>query len=157
MTNQPKADGKAVKTKSTFRMECSVSNNIKANAEKIWELLTAADNYTKWNSTLNSLEGNIALGGTVKMKVPQAPGRIFKVKVTEFTPNKTMLWQDGFAPMFMGKRYFTLSPNTDGTIRFTMSEVFSGLMLPMIAGKLPDFKPIFERYAADLKKEAEKI
>jgi hypothetical protein len=36
-----------------------------------------------------------------------------------------------------------------------MSEVFSGLMLPMIGSRLPDFGPIFERYAADLKKEAE--
>jgi hypothetical protein len=31
-----------------------------------------------------------------------------------------------------------------------------GLMLPMIGGWLPDFGPIFERYAADLKVEAER-
>jgi hypothetical protein len=37
-----------------------------------------------------------------------------------------------------------------------MSETFSGLMLPMIAKRLPDFGPIFERYTADLKAEAEK-
>jgi hypothetical protein len=37
-----------------------------------------------------------------------------------------------------------------------MTEVFSGPMLPMIAGRLPDFGPIFERYAADLKAEAER-
>jgi hypothetical protein len=154
MTNQP--TGKAIKTSTTFRLECSVSNSIKASPEKIWKLLTDAENYTKWNTTLESLEGNIALGGTVKMKVPQAPGRIFKVKVKEFMPNKSMLWQDGFAPMFMGRRYFTLQPGIDGTTVFTMSEVFSGLMLPMIAGKLPDFAPIFEQYAADLKSAAEK-
>ena len=29
-------------------------------------------------------------------------------------------------------------------------------MLPMIAGRLLDFGPIFEQYAADLKTEAEK-
>lgn len=154
MANQ--SFGKATKTRTTFRLECSVSNNIKASPEKIWNLLTDAGNYTKWNRTLESLEGNISLGGTVKMKVPQAPGRIFKVKVKEFTPNKSMLWQDGFAPMFMGRRYFTLQPGIDGNTVFTMSEIFSGLMLPMIAGKLPDFAPIFEQYAADLKSAAEK-
>jgi hypothetical protein len=37
-----------------------------------------------------------------------------------------------------------------------MTEVFSGLMLPMIGGRLPDFGPIFERYAADLKARAER-
>jgi hypothetical protein len=37
-----------------------------------------------------------------------------------------------------------------------MTEEFSGIMLPLIAPKLPDFGPIFERYAADLKAESEK-
>jgi hypothetical protein len=37
-----------------------------------------------------------------------------------------------------------------------MAEVFSGLMLPMIKGSLPDFGPPFEAYAADLKREAER-
>ena len=30
------------------------------------------------------------------------------------------------------------------------------LMLPMIAGSLPDFGPAFEKYVTDLKKESEK-
>lgn len=38
---------------------------------------------------------------------------------------------------------------------FEMSEVFTGLMLPMIAGSLPDFVPVFDQYAADLKRAAE--
>ncbi|MFN0032703.1 MAG: SRPBCC family protein [Flavobacteriales bacterium] len=150
------SNGKAQKTRTTFKLTCSVSNKINATPEKIWKLLTDADNYTKWNSTLTSLEGEIALGGLVKMKVPEAPGRVFKVKVVEFKSNRSMLWQDGFAPMFMGRRYFTLTPGNDGSTVFSMSEVFTGLMLPMIAGKLPDFVPIFEKYADDLKKEAEK-
>jgi hypothetical protein len=48
-----------------------------------------------------------------------------------------------------------VTPSSNDTTTFEMTEVFSGLMLPMAAGRLPDFKPIFERYAADLKKEAE--
>ena len=36
-----------------------------------------------------------------------------------------------------------------------MTEVFTGLMLPMIAGSLPDFVPVFETYATDLKNAAE--
>lgn len=37
-----------------------------------------------------------------------------------------------------------------------MTEVLSGLMLPLIAGSLPDFAPSFTQYAADLKREAER-
>jgi hypothetical protein len=35
-----------------------------------------------------------------------------------------------------------------------MTEEFSGLMLPMIRGSLPDFAPIFEAYAQDLARAA---
>ena len=148
-------DGKAVKTRTTFRMRCMVSTSIAAAPEKVWSLLTDAADYTKWNSTLTSLEGSISLGGVVRMTVPESPGRTFKVTVSEFEPSRSMVWRDGFAPMFQGVRTFTLEQRgTDATF-FTMSEEFSGLMLPLIAGKLPDFAPIFERYAADLKRAAE--
>ena len=36
-----------------------------------------------------------------------------------------------------------------------MHEVFRGAMLPMIAKSFPDFGPIFEAYAQDLKTAAE--
>jgi hypothetical protein len=57
--------------------------------------------------------------------------------------------------MFKGVRTFTVAPDAEGGTTFAMTEVFSGVMLPLIAGSLPDFGPIFETYAADLKREAE--
>lgn len=145
----------ATMTKTTFRQECAVSAVIAAEPARIWRLLTSVDDMTRWNSTLTSVEGKAELGGTVRMKVPEAGDRVFKVKVTSFTPEREMVWKDGNPVMFLGVRTYRLTPNSDGTTNFSMAEVFSGLMLPMIRGQLPDFKPIFERYAADLKKEAE--
>ena len=147
---------RAAKTASTFRKECTVSADIQAPAEKIWALLTRPEDMTRWNSTLTSIEGNIELGGTVRMQVPEAPGRTFKVKVTRLVPNKEMVWRDGNPVMFLGIRTYSLTPAPgSAATRFQMSETFSGLMLPMIAKRLPDFGPIFERYTADLKAEAE--
>lgn len=120
-------------------------------------LLTRADDMVRWNSTLTNVEGNIEPGGTVEMQVPEAPGRTFKIKVTRFVPNQEMVWRDGTPGLFLGVRTYSLTPSPDQTAtRFELTEVFSGLMLPMIAARLPDFGPIFERYAADLKAEAEK-
>jgi uncharacterized protein YndB with AHSA1/START domain len=137
--------------------ECAVSTEINAAPDKVWALLTRADDMVRWNSTLTNVEGNIEPGGTVKMQVPEAPGRTFKVKVTRFVPNQEMVWRDGNPVMFLGVRTYSLTPRPDETAtRFELTEVFSGLMLPMIAARLPDFGPIFERYAADLKAEAEK-
>jgi uncharacterized protein YndB with AHSA1/START domain len=142
-------------SRSTFRMETSVATDIDAPVERVWSLLTDAPGMTGWNSTLTSIEGPIELSGTVKMRVPEAPGRTFAPKVTRFEANRMMEWREG-NPLFLGVRTYTLTPGRDGhSTRFEMTEVFSGLMLPMIAGRLPDFGPIFERYATDLKARAE--
>ncbi|MBL8743964.1 MAG: SRPBCC domain-containing protein [Myxococcales bacterium] len=142
------------KQESAFRMSVTVKTEIAANADAVWARLTDAAGYTSWNSTLESLEGSIVLGGSVSMKVPEAPGRTFKVKVVAFEPGRLMVWRDGFFPMFEGSRIFTLTPRGARTT-FEMSETFRGLMLPLIKKSLPDFGPIFDRYAADLKKVCE--
>lgn len=148
---------KAVKTRSTFRMRCAVAAEINAPPERVWEILTKADDMTRWNSTLTSIEGDISLGEIVKMQVPEAPGRTFTVKVTRFVPNKEMVWRQGNPLLFLGVRTYSVGTNPAGSpTRFQMTEEFSGLMLPMIAGRLPDFGPIFERYAADVKAESER-
>jgi len=136
-------------------MECGVAIDIAAKPEKIWALLTTAADFPRWNSTVTSIEGRIALGEKIRVRVPLAPKRVFKLQVSAFEPGKRMVWQDGAPPMFKGVRTFALSPRANGSIEFSMVEVFSGLMLPMIAGSLPDFGPAFEQYAADLKRAAE--
>jgi uncharacterized protein YndB with AHSA1/START domain len=143
------------KTGSTFRVECRVAITIAAPPERIWALLTDAAGFARWNSTVTSIEGTIALGERVKIRVPVSD-RTFSPKVTELVANARMVWRDGMAPMFKGERTFTLTPHGDGTTEFEMVETFSGLMLPMIKGSLPDFAPVFDRYARDLKKEAER-
>jgi hypothetical protein len=149
------ADYKATSSATTFRMETAVVINIKTSADKIMALLTNASDFTKWNSTVISVDGQIKQGEKIKLVSKLDPKRTFNLKVSELTPT-TMIWHDGFAPMFSGVRTFSLSPKSDGTSDFSMTEVFKGIMLPMIKGSLPDFKPNFEQYALDLKTAAEK-
>jgi hypothetical protein len=66
-----------------------------------------------------------------------------------------MTWTGGFAPMFKGVRTFRLKPLSDGSTDFAMEERFSGLMLPLVKGSMPDFGPVFQTYANDLKRAAE--
>jgi hypothetical protein len=117
--------------------------------------LTDAPAFPRWNSTVTSIEGEIAEGRTLKVRVPTAPQRVFKPKVSNVERGRSMTWSDGMAPMFKGVRTFTLTPNADGSTEFSMKEEFSGLMLPMIKRSLPDFAPVFEAYADDLKHAAE--
>jgi hypothetical protein len=149
-------NGRAVKSASAFRMECGVAVRIGATPERVWALLTNAAGFPRWNSTVTSIEGEIALGNKLAVKVPLAPKRTFRPKVVTFDSERKMEWAEGAAPMFRGRRTFTLTPGSDGSVEFSMVEVLTGLMLPMIKGSLPDFAPAFEKYAADLKREAER-
>jgi len=136
-------------------MDCAIRTTIEASPAAIWALLTDAAGFPRWNSTVTSIEGEIAEGSTLILKVPTAPDRVFKPKVSQVEPQRSMVWSDGMAPMFKGVRTFALTPNADGTTSFHMREEFTGLMLPMIKSSLPDFAPVFETYAADLKRAAE--
>lgn len=145
----------ATKNESAFRLEYAVAVSIHARPEDIWARLTDAAAFPRWNSTVTSIEGEIAQGQRLTIRVPIAPGRAFKPRVTSIEPGKRMVWSDGMAPMFKGERTFVLTPRADGTTEFAMSEAFAGLMLPMIKRSLPDFRPAFEQYATDLKRACE--
>jgi hypothetical protein len=144
----------AEKTESLFAMSYTVSCDIAAPPNRVWGLLTDAAGFPSWNSTVSRIEGTIAPGNKLAIQVPLAPGRTFTPKVTTFEVDREMVWQDGTWPMFSGKRTFTLTPKA-GALEFKMTEEFTGVMLPMIKGSLPDFRQAFDTYAADLKRAAE--
>lgn len=147
---------RTTQTSRAFRLECATEITVHAPPARIWWLLTNAADFPRWNSTVTRITGPIEQGTRLAVEVVAAPGRTFKPTVTQLEPERTMVWSDGFAPMFKGVRTFTLTPHRDGSTGFAMVEVLSGLMLPMIRRALPDFAPIFDAYAQDLKREAER-
>lgn len=145
-------NGTATTTKTTFSRETTVSINIDANPVIVWSLLTNASDFARWNSTIVSIEGNIALGEKIQLKSTLDTSRTFKLKVKTFEKDSTLIWGDG-----KGDRTYTLIPNGNGGVTFTMTEKIGGLMFPMYAKYIPSFDESFEQFAADLKKEAEII
>jgi uncharacterized protein YndB with AHSA1/START domain len=144
--------GKATTTKKTFSRETSVSTTIFADAAIVWALLTHSSDFPRWNSTITSLKGEIREGGTIELKSTLDEKRIFKLKVKELVPEKRLVWGDA-----MGSRTYTLDKDTEGSVLFIMSEKIGGPLFPLFAKSIPSFDESFERFAADLKKEAETI
>ena len=141
-------------THARFVMACRVEINIQATADRIWRLLTDAADFPHWNSTVTSIEGEIREGGHLRVHVPGTT-RTFAPTVSGVVRDSRMVWTGGFAPVFKGVRTFTLRPRNGGSTDFVMEERFSGVMLPLVKGSMPDFGPVFERYASDLKRAAE--
>lgn len=128
---------------------------IHAEADRIWALLVDAPAYPSWNTTVDKVEGTIALGQKIKVFAKISPGRAFPVKVVELLPLERMVWSGGMPlGLFKGVRTFTLTKKDDA-VEFGMREVYSGLMSPMIERSLPDLQPAFDEFAAALRKQAE--
>lgn len=144
--------GSAVTTKKNFSRETAVSIDIQADKSIIWALLTNANDFPRWNSTVISIDGNIALGEKIKLKSTLDPKREFKLKVKEFEADQRLVWGDA-----MGKRVYTLKSIGDNLTNFTMVEKIGGPVFPLFAKMIPPFDQSFESYAVDLKNEAETI
>lgn len=142
---------KAVTARTMFSRETTVGVEIEAEASIVWALLTRTADYPRWNSTVVSIKGDIREGETIELKSTLDEKRTFKLKVKEVAPEKRLVWGDA-----MGNRVYALE-KAGSKVRFTMTEKIGGPLFPLFAGMIPSFDESFEKFAADLKKEAETI
>jgi hypothetical protein len=134
----------------------AVKTSIRATPECIWALLTDAPAYTRWNNTVEKIDGKIAQGERISVHPKINPGRAFPIKVAEFEPPRRMVWRGGMPlGLFKGERTFTLRPESTGDVEFSMREEYTGLMAPLIGRSIPDLQPAFDEFARDLKRAAE--
>ncbi len=145
-------EGKASTIKETFSRETSVGISISADPAIIWALLTNASDYHRWNSTVISIEGNIAPNEKINLKSKLDPKRSFKLVIKEFITGKKLVWGDS-----KGERVFQLESLSGNKVKFGMKEKIGGLMFPLYAKYIPPFDESFEQFAHDLKTEAEII
>lgn len=132
------------------------STLIHAAPETIWQLLTDAPRYPDWNTTVDKVDGKIALGEKITVHAKISPGRSFPVKVAEWEPRSRMVWSSAMPlGLFKGERTFTLAPKNGG-VEFSMREIYTGLLSGLITKSIPDLQPAFEEFAAALKQRAEK-
>ena len=125
---------------------------IRASDSTVWALLTNAADYPRWNSTVTSIEGQIAARSRIVLRSTLDAKRTFNLTVTEFEPNRRLVWGDG-----KGQRVYEIRSNGDSTVTFAMREKIGGLMFPLYAGAIPSFDASFDAFAGDLKKEAELV
>jgi uncharacterized protein YndB with AHSA1/START domain len=149
---QSAQEGKATTVKNIFSRETSVSIKILADSGTVWKLLTTASDFPRWNSTVVSINGEIKKGSKIELKSTLDEKRIFKLQVKEFEAEKRFVWGDN-----MGNRVYTIDNSKEGGVIFTMTEKIGGPIFPLFAKYIPSFDESFERFAADLKKEAESI
>lgn len=134
----------------------SATTNIKASPETVWKILTDAPSYPSWDPGVDRIEGTIEPDAKLTAYTKLSPNRAFPVKVTEFVPGRGMKWVGGMPlGLFKGVRSFLLAPKEDGSTDFTIREEFSGPLLSLFSGSIPDMTRTFEDFVAGLKARAE--
>src|SRR5579883_2659725 len=119
---------KAKTIRRFFSRETEVEIDIHADADHIFSILTNAAEYPKWNSTIISLQGEIALGKKLKLVSTLDPKRTFKLTVRELEAPRRLAWGDP-----MGKRTYTLTVKSPDTVTFSMHEKIGGPLFPLFA------------------------
>jgi hypothetical protein len=134
----------------------SVTTSIRATPQALWGILIDGGRWTEWNTTVARFDGTIAPGEKVTITVKANPGRAFPLTVSEFARPSRLVFSGGMPlGLFQGVRTFTLTPHSGGNTEFSMQEVYSGLLAPLITRSIPDLQPAFDEFAACLKRTAE--
>ena len=136
--------------------EYRVALSIDAPAQRVWDLLVDAPGYKTWNPSMVSIDGPIEPGRSIKLVSAVNPGRTFALNITAMDPPHRLVWTGGMPlGLFTGTRTFLIE-SADQGCRFSMSEVYTGLMSGLIFKSIPDLNDSFKQFAESLKAAAER-
>ncbi len=120
--------------------EINTEITINATPEKVWVVLTNFEAYPEWNPFIKSIQGKVAAGNKIKVRIepPGAKGMTFKPKVLTFVKHKEFSWLGHvlLPGIFDGKHKFELIDNGNGTTTFVQSETFRGILVPFLRKQL---------------------
>lgn len=113
-------------------------------------MLTDVSAWPSWDSGVENVEGDFAVGAKLTIKVAANPGRAFPVTVQRVDEPNRMVFRGGMPlGLFVGERTYTVTADEGGS-RFTMREQYSGPLTGMIAKSIPDLNPSFQQFADGL-------
>ncbi|WP_109830178.1 SRPBCC domain-containing protein [Reichenbachiella versicolor] len=137
------------------KKEIHTSIQIFAPIERVWQVLTDFENYKSWNPFIESIEGNVELGKTIRVR---AGGMNFSPIVLDFDANDQLKWRGKLVAdvLFSGEHYFRVEKVNDAETTFLHGEYFQGILVSILSGKLEDTRLGFESMNQALKEECER-
>ena len=116
------------------------SIDIRAPIERVWAILTSFESFPQWSRFILTIEGKARAGERLSVKLDDGGGSPmhFRPAVIACEEQVELRWRGtvGAGFLFTGEHRFHLSPTTDGSTRFTHSERFRGLLVPLLWKKL---------------------
>lgn len=109
---------------------------INVPVEKVWEALVDFQKYDQWNQFIPRVEGELALGSVlkVKIKVPNEKVKNYKVSVQKIIKNEIFGWLGHFLipNIIDGHHSFQLKVIDENSTLLIHEEYFKGLLVPFV-------------------------
>jgi hypothetical protein len=146
--------------KETNMKELRTEIEIQASDKRVWQILTDFKNFPQWNPFIRQAKGDVKVGArlVIQLQPTGSSGMTFKPIVLKAEQNRELRWLGRlFLPsLFDGEHTFTIETLAANRVRFTQSEVFTGLLVPLLARSLDaDTRRGFEEMNQVLKLRAE--
>ena len=127
---------------------------IAAPAPAVWDTLLATDRWTGWDPQLERVDGALAEGGRLEIRV-RDNSRPFTLRVTTWEPHRRIVLTGGMPlGLFTGTRTYSLA-EADGRTTVTVRETYTGPLAGLIGRSIPDLQPSFDAFVAGLRRAAE--
>lgn len=133
---------------------------INASPERVWQLLTDFASFPEWNPFIRRASGEPIKGAQLEVYLQPsgAKGMTFRPKVLKAEPNRELRWLGHLLipGLFDGEHIFTIELLEAGRVRFVQHEIFTGLLVPLLARSLDkETRRGFEEMNLALKLRAE--
>lgn len=130
-------------------MKYHAATHVDAPVDAVWATLTDGPAWPSWEPNVTALDGTIAPGERITVHTTLSD-QAFPVTVAFPEPGRVMTWTGGMPlGLFRGVRTFALRP-ADGGTQVEVTEVFTGLLRPIMARVMPDLQPSFDAFVAAL-------
>lgn len=120
------------------RIETEIT--IRGAPDRVWAALTDFGRYPEWNPFIRQASGLVAIGARLTVRIHPPGGRpmTFRPVVRQAAPGSELRWLGhlGLPGLFDGEHVFRLDPLEAGHTRFTQSEQFRGILVPLVPDRV---------------------
>ena len=110
--------------------------------EEVWAVLADLPAYAEWNPFIVKIDGEPRAGSKLEVRMEPEGERAmtFRPTVLEAEPGRELRWLGhlGVPGIFDGEHRWLIEEAGPGRVRFTQSERFGGILVPLLWKKLRD-------------------
>lgn len=122
------------------RMTLTSESVVFAPRDRVWAVLSDFSAYPEWNTFIPAASGALEKGArlTVRIAPPGGVPMTITPKIIHLEPGARLTWRGRlFAPgVFDGEHDFVVAARDSYVTRFTQSETFRGVLVPLFASSL---------------------